>query len=53
MEAEAKRRGCKAGVLYTLSFQAPGFYEKRGWREFGRVPCEPPGTSRVFMTKTL
>ena len=53
MEAEAKRRGCKAGMLYTLSFQAPGFYEKRGWREFGRVPCEPPGTSRVFMTKTL
>ncbi len=53
MEDEAKRRGCKAGMLYTISFQAPGFYEKHGWREFGRVPCEPPGTSRVFMTKTL
>lgn len=53
MEAEGRRRGCKAGVLFTLSFQAPGFYEKHGWREFGRVPCEPPGTSRVFMAKTL
>jgi GNAT superfamily N-acetyltransferase len=53
MESEGKRRGCKSGVLFTISFQAPGFYEKHGWREFGRIPCEPPGTSRVFMTKTL
>jgi GNAT superfamily N-acetyltransferase len=53
MEEEGRRRGCTAGVLYTISFQAPGFYARRGWREFGRVPCEPPGTHRVFMTKTL
>ena len=24
-----------------------------GWRVFGEIPCEPPGTSRIFMTKTL
>ncbi len=53
MEAEGRRRGCRSGVLYTLSFQAPGFYEKHGWREFGRVPCDPPGTSRVFLTKSF
>ena len=52
-EAEALRRGCVASVLYTISFQAPGFYEKLGYREFGRVACLPPGTSRVFMTKEL
>lgn len=52
-EAEAWRRGCRAGVLYTISFQAPGFYERHGWREFGRIPCDPPGTSRVFMTKDI
>jgi GNAT superfamily N-acetyltransferase len=52
-EEEAARRGCRAGVLYTISFQAPGFYERHGWREFGRIPCDPPGTSRVFMTKDL
>jgi len=52
-ESEAARRGCRAGVLYTISFQAPGFYERHGWREFGRIPCDPPGTSRVFMTKEL
>jgi len=52
-EAEARERGCHRGVLYTISFQAPGFYERRGWREFGRIPCDPPGTARVFMTKEL
>ncbi len=52
-EAEGRERGCRRGVLYTISFQAPGFYERHGWREFGRVPCDPPGTARVFMTKEL
>ena len=52
-EEEGRRRGCRAGVLYTISFQAPRFYERLGWRVFGDVPCEPPGTSRVFLTKEL
>jgi GNAT superfamily N-acetyltransferase len=52
-EEEALRRGCVAAVLYTISFQAPGFYEKLGYREFGRVACLPPGTSRVFLSKQL
>jgi GNAT superfamily N-acetyltransferase len=51
MEEEARRRGCRAGVLYTISFQAPRFYERLGWRVFGEIPCDPPGTSRVFLTK--
>jgi GNAT superfamily N-acetyltransferase len=53
MEAEAIRRGCKSGVLVTMTFQAPGFYARHGWQEFGRVPCDPPGSARVFMTKSL
>ena len=52
-EAEGRRRGCRNGVLYTISFQAPRFYERLGWRVFGEVPCDPPGTSRVFLTKEL
>jgi GNAT superfamily N-acetyltransferase len=52
-EEEAVRRGCRGAVLYTINFHAPGFYERHGWREFGRIPCDPPGTSRVFMTKEL
>ncbi|KVT70092.1 GCN5 family acetyltransferase [Burkholderia ubonensis] len=52
-EAEAKRRGCISAFLYTISFQAPEFYEKHGYKIFGEVPCLPAGTSRVFMAKTL
>jgi len=52
-EDEARRRGCRAAVLYTISFQAPGFYERHGDRIFGQVDCHPPGTRRIFMTKAL
>ncbi len=52
-EEEAKRRGCSASVLYTISFRAPGFYERHGYRVLGRVECHPPGTSRIYMTKNL
>jgi len=52
-EAEGRRRGCKSAVLYTISFQAPDFYQRHGWRVFGEVPCDPPCTCRVFMTKSL
>ena len=52
-EDEGRRRGCRAAMLYTISFQAPGFYARHGWRVFGEIACDPPGTSRIFMTKTL
>jgi GNAT superfamily N-acetyltransferase len=52
-EEEGRRRGCASAVLYTISFQAPEFYERRGWRRFGEIACHPDGTSRVFMSKTL
>ena len=52
-EEEGRKRGCRAAVLYTISFQAPGFYQRHGWRIFGEIPCDPPGTSRIFMTKEL
>jgi len=51
-EDEARNRGCSAAVLYTISFQAPGFYEKNGWVNFGEIATRP-GISRVFMTKSL
>lgn len=52
-ESEARARGCKQAVLFTISFQAPAFYAKHGYRVFGEVPCEPQGASRVFMVKAL
>lgn len=52
-EREGRRRGCKAAVLHTISFQAPGFYERNGWTRFGEIACDPPGTSRIFFSKQL
>ncbi len=53
MEQEGARRGCKSAFLFTITYQAPGFYQRQGWTEFGRIACDPPGNARVFMTKTL
>ncbi|SMD06071.1 GNAT family N-acetyltransferase [Kibdelosporangium aridum] len=52
-EDEGRRRGCRTAVLYTISFQAPEFYQRNGWQKFGEIPSNPPGPSRVFMTKDL
>lgn len=52
-EGEARRRGCTAAFVYTVTFQAPGFYEKYGYRRFGEVACPPDGATRIFLTKPL
>jgi GNAT superfamily N-acetyltransferase len=52
-EDEARRRGCTAATLYTITFQAPDFYARRGYRELGRIECAPPGATRVCMAKPL
>jgi GNAT superfamily N-acetyltransferase len=52
-EDEARRRGVKNVYLDTFSFQAPEFYAKLGYREFGRLDEFPAGHYRVWMTKAL
>ena len=52
-EDEARRRDATDVVLDTFSFQAPGFYRKRGYREFGRLDGFPAGHHRHYMTKSL
>jgi GNAT superfamily N-acetyltransferase len=52
-ETEGKRRGCALAALFTLHFQAPGFYQKRGWEIAARLECPPPGATRFLMTKRL
>jgi len=52
-EDEARRRGCSRAVLNTVTFQAPGFYEKQGYEVLGRIECDPPGHTRFCMTKRL
>jgi GNAT superfamily N-acetyltransferase len=53
MEQEGIARGCQSAFLFTITWQAPGFYQRHGWTEFGRIRCDPPGNARVFFTKTL
>ena len=52
-ETEARRRGCTAAFVVTVTFQAPGFYEKHGYRRFGEIPCPPDGATRIFLSKVL
>ncbi len=52
-EEEARRRGCAAGFVYTVAFQAPGFYENRGYRRFGEIAAPPDGATRVFLSRPL
>lgn len=51
-EQQARGRGCHSAYLDTFSFQAPGFYARLGYVEFGRLPYPPRG-ERIWMRKSL
>jgi GNAT superfamily N-acetyltransferase len=53
VETEARRRGCRRAVVETSSFQAPGFYLRHGYEEFGRVAFAAADHARVFLRKEL
>jgi GNAT superfamily N-acetyltransferase len=48
-EQEAVKRGCTDSFVDTLSFQAPDFYRKLGYVEFGRQDGLPPGYARYYL----
>jgi GNAT superfamily N-acetyltransferase len=52
-EDEARRRGCRHVRLFSYSFQAPGFYEKVGYRVFSVLEDYPPGERQVWLRKEL
>jgi ribosomal protein S18 acetylase RimI-like enzyme len=52
-ETEARKRGCGHAQVDTFSFQAPGFYQKLGYREFGRLEGYPDGRQRHYLHKSL
>ena len=52
-EEEGTRRGCSRAILFTVTFQAPGFYQRQGWEVLGKIECDPPGHTRFVMTKRL
>jgi ribosomal protein S18 acetylase RimI-like enzyme len=52
-EALALDQGCDAIYLDTFDFQAPGFYEKLGFKVFGKLEEYPPGHQRFYLVKRL
>ena len=52
-EAIARGRGCTDAYTDTFSFQAPHFWTRHGYTEFGRLDGMPPGHSRIWFRKTL
>jgi GNAT superfamily N-acetyltransferase len=51
-EARARERSCRSARVDTFSFQAPGFYKKMGYEEFGQLDY-PPDHHRHFLRKQL
>jgi len=52
-EDEGRKRGAKYAYLDTFSFQAPEFYKKLGYQNFGKLEDFPPGHTRYFLMKSL
>jgi GNAT superfamily N-acetyltransferase len=53
VEEQARGRGCRWAKLNTWEFQAPGFYERCGYEEYGREVDYPPGHVNHLMRKDL
>ena len=53
LEAEARRRGCDRVAVASFTFQAPGFYQRYGYRETGRMLGIPGGHADIHMFKHL
>jgi GNAT superfamily N-acetyltransferase len=53
VEREARRLGNVGLWLDTFTYQAPGFYQKLGFSEFGRIEDHPRGRDRVFLLKRI
>lgn len=52
-EALAKEKNCYGVWLDTFDFQAPEFYKKLGFSQFGEIVDYPPGHKRHFFQKRL
>ena len=50
-EAFARSRNCAGVFLNTYSFQAPEFYPRHGYTEFGRLEGFPTGHRQIWFAK--
>ncbi|MGH7143796.1 MAG: GNAT family N-acetyltransferase [Planctomycetota bacterium] len=53
IEALATQRGCTGVYLWTMSFQAPGFYERMGYRQTGEIGPFTGGHFKRYYQKVL
>ncbi len=52
-ERRGKELGCTSAMVDTMSFQAPDFYIKLGYRQFGLSEGYEGGASRHYFEKEL
>ncbi|BCH33733.1 N-acetyltransferase [Mesorhizobium sp. L-8-10] len=52
-EEVAREKGCIGAFLGSFTFQAPDFYKRQGYEEFGRLADFPPGHEMVWLKKSL
>jgi ribosomal protein S18 acetylase RimI-like enzyme len=52
-ELVAAERGCFQVVLLTYDLQAPGYYERRGYKMVGRVDDYPLGSAALWFRRPL
>ncbi|MCV2222038.1 MULTISPECIES: GNAT family N-acetyltransferase [Pseudomonas] len=52
-EALAREKNCYGLWLDTFDFQAPEFYRKLGFSQFGEIVDYPPGHKRHYFQKRL
>jgi ribosomal protein S18 acetylase RimI-like enzyme len=52
-ENEAQERGCHSAYLWPQDFEAPGFYEKLGYKRYVTFENFIPGHQRIGFMKRL
>lgn len=52
-EAEAEKRGCHSVHLDTMSWQAPDFYLKKGYKIISELQDIPQGKKKYHLIKDL
>ena len=52
-ETQARQRACRFAKLSTANYQAPGFYQKLGYRLYGTLEDLPRGDTGYYFWKAL
>ena len=52
-ESEAKKRNCHSVHVDTMSWQAPEFYKKHGYKVIGELNDIPAGNKKYHLIKAL